>query len=180
MITGGADQLHPSTRTHSRAACLTCLRARPPCLIRADPLRPGRVARIRPPYEFLDEEGMQQSVGIFGSPEEQQLHWENCRRASFRTTRRWECRSHRCPIRAWRPRQARDERVRLRISGRSQPRPAPTSEKRDGATGYRQDHQARVELQRHRDTPYRVCALPHEHHLRRPRATSATGCCIQI
>lgn len=33
-----------------------------------------------PPYEFLNEEGMQQSVGIFGSPEEQQLHWENCRR----------------------------------------------------------------------------------------------------
>ncbi len=33
-----------------------------------------------PPYEFLNEQGMQQSVGIFGSPEEQQLHWENCRR----------------------------------------------------------------------------------------------------
>ncbi len=33
-----------------------------------------------PPYEFLNEAGMQQSVGIFGSPEEQQLHWENCRR----------------------------------------------------------------------------------------------------
>jgi phytoene dehydrogenase-like protein len=32
------------------------------------------------PYEFLNEEGMQQSVGIFGSPEEQQLNWENCRR----------------------------------------------------------------------------------------------------
>ncbi|OCB36221.1 dehydrogenase, partial [Mycobacterium malmoense] len=32
------------------------------------------------PYEFLNEEGMQQSVGIFGAPEEQQLHWENCRR----------------------------------------------------------------------------------------------------
>lgn len=33
-----------------------------------------------PPYEFLNADGMQQSVGIFGSPEEQQLHWENCRR----------------------------------------------------------------------------------------------------
>ncbi len=33
-----------------------------------------------PPYEFLNEPGMQQSVGIFGSPEEQQLHWEVCRR----------------------------------------------------------------------------------------------------
>lgn len=32
------------------------------------------------PYEFLNEEGMQQSVGIFGDPEEQQLNWENCRR----------------------------------------------------------------------------------------------------
>ncbi|MGZ4509970.1 MAG: phytoene desaturase family protein [Mycobacterium sp.] len=32
------------------------------------------------PYEFLNEEGMQQSVGIFGAPEEQQLHWESCRR----------------------------------------------------------------------------------------------------
>ncbi len=33
-----------------------------------------------PPYELLNEEGMQQSVGIFGSPEEQQLQWETCRR----------------------------------------------------------------------------------------------------
>ena len=33
-----------------------------------------------PPYELLNEAGMQQSVGIFGSPEEQQLQWENCRR----------------------------------------------------------------------------------------------------
>lgn len=33
-----------------------------------------------PPYEFLNTDGMQQSVGIFGSPESQQLHWENCRR----------------------------------------------------------------------------------------------------
>ena len=33
-----------------------------------------------PPYDFLNEEGMQQSVGIFGSPEEQQRQWEICRR----------------------------------------------------------------------------------------------------
>ncbi|OBH56953.1 NAD(P)/FAD-dependent oxidoreductase [Mycobacterium sp. E2479] len=33
-----------------------------------------------PPYDFLNADGMQQSVGIFGSPESQQLHWENCRR----------------------------------------------------------------------------------------------------
>ncbi|MFZ1179504.1 MAG: NAD(P)/FAD-dependent oxidoreductase, partial [Mycobacterium sp.] len=33
-----------------------------------------------PPYELLNEECMQQSVGIFGSPEEQQLQWETCRR----------------------------------------------------------------------------------------------------
>ena len=32
-----------------------------------------------PPYEFLNEEGMQQSIGIFGSPEEQQRQWEVCR-----------------------------------------------------------------------------------------------------
>ena len=33
-----------------------------------------------PPYEFLNEPGMQPSVGIFGSPEEQQRQWENaCR-----------------------------------------------------------------------------------------------------
>lgn len=35
--------------------------------------------RFVPPYEFLNEEGMQQSVGIFGSPEEQQRQWEICR-----------------------------------------------------------------------------------------------------
>jgi phytoene dehydrogenase-like protein len=33
-----------------------------------------------PPYDLLNEAGIQQSVGIFGSPEEQQLQWETCRR----------------------------------------------------------------------------------------------------
>ena len=33
-----------------------------------------------PPYDFLNEPGMQQSIGIFGSPEEQQRQWEDCRR----------------------------------------------------------------------------------------------------
>jgi phytoene dehydrogenase-like protein len=33
-----------------------------------------------PPYELLKEAGMQQSVGIFGCPESQQLQWETCRR----------------------------------------------------------------------------------------------------
>ena len=32
------------------------------------------------PYDFLNEPGMQASIGIFGSPEEQQRHWEECRR----------------------------------------------------------------------------------------------------
>lgn len=31
-----------------------------------------------PPYELLNEPGMQQSIGIFGSPEEQQRQWEMC------------------------------------------------------------------------------------------------------
>jgi phytoene dehydrogenase-like protein len=33
-----------------------------------------------PPYDFLNEPGMQGSVGIFGSPEEQQRQWEECKR----------------------------------------------------------------------------------------------------
>ncbi|MGO4446945.1 phytoene desaturase family protein [Mycobacterium sp. 2YAF39] len=33
-----------------------------------------------PPYEFLNEPGMQGSIGIFNSPEEQQRQWEECRR----------------------------------------------------------------------------------------------------
>jgi phytoene dehydrogenase-like protein len=32
------------------------------------------------PYEFLNEPGMQGSIGIFNSPEEQQRQWEECRR----------------------------------------------------------------------------------------------------
>jgi len=32
------------------------------------------------PYEFLNEPGMQQSVSIFGTPEEQQWQWEMCAR----------------------------------------------------------------------------------------------------
>jgi phytoene dehydrogenase-like protein len=34
--------------------------------------------RFAPPYELLNEPGMQQSIGIFGSPEEQQRQWEMC------------------------------------------------------------------------------------------------------
>ena len=33
-----------------------------------------------PPYDLLNEPGMQPSVGIFGLPEEQQRQWENARR----------------------------------------------------------------------------------------------------
>jgi phytoene dehydrogenase-like protein len=33
-----------------------------------------------PPYELLNGLGMQQSIGIFGSPEEQQRQWEMCTR----------------------------------------------------------------------------------------------------
>ncbi|BCO34120.1 hypothetical protein MHEC_05530 [Mycobacterium heckeshornense] len=36
--------------------------------------------QFAPPYEFLNEPGMQASIGIFGSPEEQQRQWEDCRR----------------------------------------------------------------------------------------------------
>ena len=36
-----------------------------------------------PPYEFLNEPGMQQSIGIFGSPETQQHQWEMCRRGEI-------------------------------------------------------------------------------------------------
>jgi phytoene dehydrogenase-like protein len=32
------------------------------------------------PYEFLNEPGMQGSIGIFNSPEEQQRQWDECRR----------------------------------------------------------------------------------------------------
>lgn len=33
-----------------------------------------------PPYDFLNEPGMQGSIGMFNSPEEQQRQWEECRR----------------------------------------------------------------------------------------------------
>jgi phytoene dehydrogenase-like protein len=36
-----------------------------------------------PPYELLNEPGMQQSIGIFGSPEEQQRQWELCVRGEI-------------------------------------------------------------------------------------------------
>jgi phytoene dehydrogenase-like protein len=36
--------------------------------------------RFAPPYEGLNQPGMQQSIGIFGSPEEQQRQWEMCTR----------------------------------------------------------------------------------------------------
>ncbi|AEV72963.1 phytoene dehydrogenase-like oxidoreductase [Mycolicibacterium rhodesiae NBB3] len=33
-----------------------------------------------PPYDFLNEPGMQGSIGIFNSPEQQQRDWDECRR----------------------------------------------------------------------------------------------------
>lgn len=33
---------------------------------------------VAAPYELLNQPGMQQSIGIFGSPEEQQRQWEMC------------------------------------------------------------------------------------------------------
>jgi phytoene dehydrogenase-like protein len=36
--------------------------------------------QFAPPYELLNQPGMQQSIGIFGSPEEQQRQWEMCTR----------------------------------------------------------------------------------------------------
>ncbi len=33
-----------------------------------------------PPYDLLNEPGMQMSIGMFGSPQSQQLQWEQCRR----------------------------------------------------------------------------------------------------
>src|ERR1700749_1001254 len=36
--------------------------------------------QFAPPYELLNEPGMQQSIGIFGSPEAQQIQWEMCTR----------------------------------------------------------------------------------------------------
>ncbi|VEG51677.1 FAD dependent oxidoreductase [Mycolicibacterium aurum] len=33
-----------------------------------------------PPYDFLNEPGMQGSIGMFNTPEEQQRQWEECRR----------------------------------------------------------------------------------------------------
>src|SRR5260370_10717747 len=38
------------------------------------------VPEFAPPYDLLNEPGMQQSIGIFGSPEQQQRQWEMCTR----------------------------------------------------------------------------------------------------
>ncbi len=35
--------------------------------------------QYKAPYDFLNEPGMQMSVGMFGTPEEQQRQWDNCR-----------------------------------------------------------------------------------------------------
>ncbi len=91
-----------------------------------------------PPCDFLNETGMQQSFGIFGSPEEQQLQWETCRRGigpdnPFRDPRR--ARSGHGPTR-----QARRQHGHLK-SRRLLPWPLPhpdhlTGPNRPGPKGF--------------------------------------------
>jgi len=45
------------------------------CLRRPLEMGVDGLPEFAPPYELLNEPGMQQSIGIFGTPEEQQLHW---------------------------------------------------------------------------------------------------------
>ena len=112
---------------------------------------------------------MQQSVGIFGSPEEQQRQWEN---VSARHRPRQPLAGHADPVRArpapWR-RPASTPRAPT-------PTPSPSKPPRDqhghlknemARTRHRQDHQVRPELQGHPDPPHHLRALPHEHHVRR-------------
>ena len=135
-----------------------------------------------PPYDFLNEPGMQQSVGIFGSPEEQQRQWEKCR-PRHRPGQSVD--GHADPVGA-RPRhgaarQACRERVRLRVPGGKRAGPTRPTEKRDGAKVIDKISRLRPELQGHPDPAHHVRAVPHEHDVRRARpATSATVCCIRI
>ncbi len=74
--------------------------------------------QFAPPYEFLNEPGMQGSIGIFNSPEETTRQWEECRQ---RHRPGQSVDGNVVPVRArpehGAPRQARRKRVRVCIPG---------------------------------------------------------------
>ena len=76
--------------------------------------------QFAPPYELLNEPGMQQSIGIFGSPEEQQRQWEREPAACYRTIHRWVCRFRHALTQAWR-RRASMPQVHLPMLSPSKP-----------------------------------------------------------
>ena len=123
-----------------------------------------------PPYDFLNEPGMQPSVGIFGSPEEQQRQWENACRGIVPD----------------------NPSLGMQIPSVHDPSMAPPGMHAASAYAYafpvetpRDQHghlknemadrvvdkisQIRPQLQGHPDPPHHLRAVPHEHHVRRPR-----------
>ena len=145
-------------------------RPRPPRLVRADPLRARRPARVRPALRLPQRA---RHAGIY-------RHLQLPRRTATpmggvqaRRRPRQPVDGHADPVGA-RPRhgaarQACGQRVRLRVPGGDEPRPARPPQERDGGEGHRQDHPVRAELPRHPDPPHHLRAVPHADDVRRAR-----------
>jgi phytoene dehydrogenase-like protein len=102
--------------------------------------------QFAPPYEILNQPGMQQSIGIFGSPEEQQRQWEECRRGVIPD----------------------NPSMGLQIPSANDPSLAPPGKHAASAFAYAfPDHPLCAQFQRHSDTAHHLRALPHADDVRR-------------
>ncbi len=168
-------------RAPARRPRHTPQRPRPPGLVRPDPLRTRRPARVRPALR------LPQRARHAGVHRHLQLPRGTATpmggvQAGHHS--RQPVDGNADPVGA-RPRhgaarKACGQRVRLRVSGGDQPGTARPTQERDGGEGHRQDRPVRAEFPRHSDPPHHLRAIPHADDVRRARrATSATACFTQ-
>ena len=123
-----------------------------------------------PPYELLNEPGMQASIGIFNSPKNSNASGRTAGAASSRTIRRSQCRSRPCTTPAWRPpASTRPARSRMRSPSRTAATRTANSRTRWRRRSIDKITRLRTELPRHPDPAHHVRAVPHAHDVRRAR-----------
>ena len=122
------------------------------------------------PYEFLNEPGMQGSLGMFGSPEDMQRDWEDCRRGVVPAdpSMGFQIPSLHDPSLAPEGKHA--------ASAFAFYFPVEVDESQHGRlkdemaeAGHREDHAPGPELPGHHDPPHHVRLVPLRHDVRLPR-----------
>src|SRR4051794_10171794 len=144
-------------------------RARPPGVVRPDPLRARRPARVRAALRLPQRT---RHARLHRNLQFARRTATPVGRVQARHRPGQSVDGNTDPVSARRrhgaARQACRKRVRLRVPSGDRPRHARPTQERDGGEGDRQDHPVRPELPRYPDTPHHICAVSHANDVRRP------------